>query len=42
MYDPYTDAMFGKLYMKSGTPAMNTIIQIPVEKKGNNYLLLNK
>lgn len=42
MYDPYSDAKFGTLYIKSGNPMMNAVIQIPVQKKGNDYLLLSK
>ena len=42
MFDPNSKKQFGTLYVKQGNPAMNKVIRIPVEKKGNNYLLLAK
>ena len=42
MYDPNTDKQFGTLYIKQGNPNMNQVIRIPVQKKGNDYLLLAK
>ncbi len=42
MHDPNSKKQFGTLYVKQGNPAMNKVIQIPVQKKGNDYLLLTK
>ncbi len=42
MHDPSSKKQFGTLYVKQGNPAMNKVIRIPVQKKGNDYLLLTK